>query len=63
MIGEHVLILDWWNSKYFVGQLGEFKFLHHISLIVENFLGSQKLKIFKNEKRKRKSENELIKIN
>ena len=25
VIGEHMLILDWQNSKYFVGQLGELK--------------------------------------
>ena len=25
MIGEHMLILDWWNSKYFVDQLDELK--------------------------------------
>ena len=30
MIGEHMLILDWRNSKYFVGQLSEMKFLCHV---------------------------------
>ena len=25
VIGEHMLILDWWNSKYFVDQLDELK--------------------------------------
>ena len=40
VIGEHVLILDLRNSKYFVGQLSELNFLCHISFMVENFLGS-----------------------
>ena len=38
MIGEHMLILDWQNSNYFVGQLGELKILCHVNLMVENFL-------------------------
>ena len=50
--------------KIFIGQLSELEFLRHISFMVENFLGSQKLKISKNEKRKQKKmKNELIKIN
>ena len=32
---EHVLVLDWWNSVYYVGQLGELKILCHISLRVK----------------------------
>ena len=39
-IGEHMSILDWWNSKYFVGQLSEMKSLCHVNYIVENLLGS-----------------------
>ena len=40
VIGEHMLILDWQNSKYFVGQLSEMKSLCHVNYIVENLLGS-----------------------
>ena len=36
----HVLILDWQNLKYFVGQLGELKNLCHVNFMVENFLES-----------------------
>ena len=26
VIDEHVLILDWWNLKYFIGQLSKLNF-------------------------------------
>ena len=61
VIGEYVLILDWRNSKYFVGQLSEMKFCVTPTIQQKIYQDHKKLKFSGNEKRKQKMKNEKIK--
>ena len=57
-----MLILDWRNSKYFVGQLSELNFFVPRQLYGRKFLRIVEIENFRKRKRKIKK-NELIKIN
>ena len=65
MIGKHVSILDWQNSKYFFDQLNELNFFVSCQLYGRKFIRIVEIENFWKQKAKVKNEkkNELIKIN
>ena len=50
VIDEHVLILDWWNLKYFIGQLSKLNFFVPCKLYGRKFLRIVEIENFQKRK-------------